>query len=215
MILDGNEVPRVAIGRVATKRKAPILVLLGALVVAAAPSPAADNVSDPRVHWTNEPVPLPEFRLTDEHGRPFGLAELRGRTALLFFGFTNCRNVCPATMQVLRQVERSVKGESKSLVNVFVSVDGARDTPAVLRDYLAPFKPGFIGLTGEPTEVRVLADKLSAVFFKGMPVDDRGGYDVEHTSQVYLIDAQGRLRATFYAAGADAMATATRRVLGE
>jgi protein SCO1/2 len=168
-----------------------------------------------RVRWTPAPVPLPDFRLTDEHGKAFGLAELRGRTALLFFGFTNCRNVCPATMQVLRQVERSLDDDSGSIVSVFVSVDGARDTPAVLRDYLAPFTPGFIGLTGEPAEVRVLADKLSAVFFRGMPTDDRGGYDVEHTSQIYLIDAQGRLRATFYAAGADAIGAATRQVLGE
>ena len=101
------------------------------------------------------------------------------------------------------------------LVNVFVSVDDARDTPAVLREYLAPFAPGVIGLTGEPAEVRVLADKVSAVFFKGMPTDDRGGYDVAHTSQVYLIDAEGRLRATFYGAGADAISEAARTLLRE
>src|SRR5262245_46230568 len=171
--------------------------------------------ADQRVRWTAAPVGLPEFRLTDQDGRAFGLKELRGRTALLFFGFTNCRNVCPVTLQVLRQVERSIGDESASLVSVFVSVDGERDTPAVLRSYLAPFSPGFVGLTGEPTEVRALADKLSAVFFKGMPTDDHGGYDVEHTSQVYLIDARGRLRATFYGAGADAIGAATREVLAE
>jgi protein SCO1/2 len=168
-----------------------------------------------RVRWAAAPVPLPEFSLTDELGRAFGMRDLRGRTVLLFFGFTNCRNVCPATMQVLKQVRRSLGDESGRLVSVFVSVDGDRDTPAVLREYLAPFSPGVIGLTGESAKVRVLADKLSAVFFKGMPTDDRGGYDVEHTSQVYLVDAQGRLRATFYGAGADVIGAATRTLLQE
>jgi protein SCO1 len=193
-----------------------------AAVVMAIPSPAigdassaAETGTDQRVRWAAAPVALPEFRLTDEQGRAFGLSDLRGRAALLFFGFTHCRNVCPATMQVLKQVRRSLGEEPLPLVSVFVSVDGARDTPTVLRAYLEPFSPGVIGLTGESAEVRVLADKLAAVFFKGMPTDDRGGYDVEHTSQVYLVDAQGRLRATFYAAGADAISAATRKVLEE
>ena len=65
-------------------------------------APAASTDAAQRVRWAPAPVPLPEFRLTDEHGR-VGLPELRGRTALLFFGFTNCQNVCPATLQVLDQ----------------------------------------------------------------------------------------------------------------
>jgi len=199
-----------------------VITAIVAAAVMAAPSFASADVaagasSDAaqRVRWAATPVPLPDFRLTDEHGRAFGLSDLRGRTALLFFGFTNCRNVCPATMQVLKQVRRSLGEEAVPLVSVFVSVDGTRDTPSVLREYLEPFSPGFIGLTGEPAEVRVLADRLSAVFFKGMPTDAQGGYDVEHTSQVYLVDGQGRLRATFYAAGADTISAATQTVLRE
>jgi protein SCO1/2 len=197
-----------------------LIVAIVAAVVTTFPSSTLGDAAvssagaDPRVRWAAAPVPLPDFRLTDAEGRAFGLADLRGRTALLFFGFTNCRNVCPATIQVLKQVRRSL-GEEPPLVTVFISVDGARDTPAVLRNYLTPFSPGVVGLTGESADVRMLADKLSAVFFKGMPTDAHGGYDVEHTSQVYLVDAQGRLRATFYAAGADAISAAAQKVLRE
>jgi len=197
-----------------------VALILGLAAVATVrPSSASDAAStpeaNPRVRWAAQPVSLPDFKLTDDHGRAFGVADLRGQTALLFFGFTNCREVCPVTLQVLRQVYRSLEADSHDLVNVFISVDGARDSPAAMHEYLQPYSPGFIGLTGEPTAVRVLADKLSAVFFKGMPTDSQGGYDVAHTSQVYLVDAQGRLRATFYAAGADAIAAATKTVLSE
>jgi protein SCO1 len=203
-----------------TLRHTVIVAIVAAVVTTFSSSTFGDAAvssagADPRVRWAAAPVPLPDFRLTDAEGRAFGLADLRGRPALLFFGFTNCRNVCPATIQVLRQVQRSLRGESSALVNVFVSVDGSRDTPAVMRAYLEPYSPDVIGLTGEPADVRVLADRLSAVFFKGMPTDAHGAYDVEHTSQVYLVDAQGRLRATFYAAGADAISAAAQKVLRE
>ena len=191
------------------------LVLMLGLVAAVQPSSASTEDANSRVRWAAPPVSLPDFKLTDDLGREFGVADLRGRTALLFFGFTHCANVCPVTLQVMRQVHRSLGPDAAGLVNVFVSVDGARDTPAVMHDYLEPYAPGFIGLTGEPTAVRVLADKVSAVFFKGMPTDERGGYDVAHTSQVYLVDAQGRLRATFYGAGAEAIGEAARTVLRE
>jgi protein SCO1/2 len=157
---------------------------------------------------------VPEFTLTDDRGKPFDRGQLRGRAALFFFGFTHCTDVCPATIQVLAQVHRNLGKDATALTLVFVSVDGDRDTPAVLHDYLAPLPVPFLGLTGNTAQVRVLADRLSAVFFKGMPTPD-GGYDVEHTSQVYLIDANTRLRATFYGARADAIEGATRKILDE
>jgi protein SCO1/2 len=178
-------------------------------------SAAATSEIDPRVQWAADPVALPDFTLMDDHGRSFRPENLQGRTALVFFGFTNCRDVCPATLQVLRQVRRSLGVDSAKLVNVFVSVDGVRDTPAVVQEYLQPFLPGFIGLTGDASDVRVLADELKAVFFRGMPTDTNGGYDVEHTSQVYLVDGRGRLRATFYGASAASITGATQTILNE
>jgi protein SCO1/2 len=159
--------------------------------------------------------PLADFSLTDQDVRPFQFSALEGRTVLVFFGFTHCQSVCPPTLQVLRQVYRSLDDDGSALTCVFISVDGARDSPAVLKEYLAPFAPGFVGLTGDPTLVRDIAAGFPAVFFKGMPTDKAGGYDVEHSSQVYLVDGERRLRATFYNASAEEMVAVTRTVMQE
>ncbi len=94
-------------------------------------------------------------------------------------------------MTKLRQVARALADETAPFTNVLVSVDGERDTPAAMARFLEPFMPGFIGLTGDPTSCASVAGDFSAVFFKGMPTDTKGGYDVEHTPQVYLVDRDG------------------------
>ncbi len=93
-----------------------------------------------------------------------------------------------------------------------ISVDGDRDTPAVMKAYLAPLSPDFIGLTGDTRSVRKIAANFSAVFFKGLPADNSGQYLVDHTSQVYLVDTQGRLRATFFDASVEQMLQSTQDV---
>jgi protein SCO1/2 len=118
-------------------------------------------------------------------------------------------------METLRQVTKALADEPGPLASVLISVDGERDTPAALEAYLAPFQPNFIGVTGPPQVVRDVANDFSAVFFKGMPADTKGGYDVEHTSQVYLVDRDARLRATFYNAPTDAMVALVRQVMHE
>ena len=158
---------------------------------------------------------IAEFRLVDQDGHTFGSDSLQGRTVLMFFGFTNCPNVCPPTMQRILQVQRTLDSAAKGLMAVFISVDGARDTPERMKEYLRPFSPGFVGLTGDPGRVKELATGLSAIFFKGLPTDNAGGYNVEHSSQVYLVDRDGRLRATFYNAPTDDMAKITAQVLAE
>ena len=85
---------------------------------------------------------------------------------------------------------------------VMISVDGERDSPAVMKSFLAPVSPTFIGLTGEPAAVRDIAAQFSAVFFKGAPDGTARGYQVEHTSLIYLADSAGRLRASFVGAPA-------------
>ena len=168
-----------------------------------------------RTQIANPTAPIADIQLLDQDGHEFGLAALQGRTTLVFFGFTNCPNVCPPTLQKIRQVQRSLNAPETNLMGVFVSVDGERDTPARMKEYLRPFSPGFVGLTGDPARVKDLATAFSAVFFKGMPTDTAGGYNMEHTSQVYLVDRSGRLRATFYNAPADDMAKVTAQVLAE
>ena len=86
-----------------------------------------------------------------------------------------------------------------------ISVDGERDTPEVMKKYLAGYSDSFIGLTGDPKAVRKIAADFKAVFFKGLPYDNAGNYQVEHTSLIYLVDSQGRLRATFLDAPVESM----------
>jgi protein SCO1 len=199
-----------------------VRLVLAAFVLAVSITPvcateqAAAALAQPdRTKLVMPPQTLSDFSLTDQDGHSFNFNDLRGQTVLVFFGFTNCPNVCPPTLQKLRQVERSLQHEKSSLTTAFVSVDGERDTPAAMKKYLEPFEPGFIGLTGDPGAVRDIATSFSAVFFKGMPTDAVGGYNVEHTSQVYLVDREGRLRATFYNAPADDMILTTRMVMQE
>jgi len=189
------------------------LVMLTLVTSHAADGPGPESEQQDRVKLAQSPTKVPDFSLRDQDASAVAFSDLRGQTVLVFFGFTHCRSVCPPMMQKLRQVRRSLDADNVPITIVFISVDGERDTPAVMKDYLAPFAPGFIGLTGEPRAVRDIAATFPAVFFKGMPTDTEGGYDVEHTSQVYVVDKKGRLRATFYNASADAMAAATRRIM--
>ena len=184
--------------------------LVAMLLVASVP---ATHASD-RTRFVDPPAPMPEFTLVDQQGRPFTAGDLRGRVGLVFFGFTNCMGICPATLQVLRQATRELGPDASDLRVVLVSVDPARDTPAAMQAFLEPFGPGFVGLPGEPADLRKVADGFGAVYFNGMP-RPAGGYDVEHTSQVYLVDRDGRLRAIFQGAGSAEIATVARPVLQE
>jgi protein SCO1/2 len=104
------------------------------------------------------------------------------------------------------------KSGQKAPAVVLVSVDGERDTPEVMKQYLAAFPESFIGLTGDPKSVRKIAAEFKAVFFKGLPYDNAGNYQVEHTSLIYLVDPEGRLRASFLDAPVESMASSIRQL---
>ncbi len=175
----------------------------------------ADVGQSDRVQMVAAPEVLDEFALTDQDGHPFKFSSLRGKDTLVFFGFTHCPNVCPAAMFKLKLLTETLQKEGTSVPEVvLVSVDGDRDTPAVMKEYVGKFSDKFIGLTGDPLAVRKIAAEFKAVFFKGLPSDNFGNYLVEHTSQIYLVDAKGRLRATFFDAPVEAMAETTRSIGG-
>ncbi len=170
--------------------------------------------ADPaRVLKASPPKAVTDFELTNQDGQPFRLSQLRGTPVLVFFGFAHCPDICPMTLGQLQAVVSSPDIAVNQARVVMISVDGDRDTPAALKRYLAPVSPDFIGLTGNPRKVQDIAAQFSAVFFKGMPADAAGNYLVEHTSQVYLLDTQGRLHSTFFNAPADVIAAATRQVV--
>lgn len=170
--------------------------------------------SEDRVRIAQTPRQLDDFQLTDQTGEAFRFTRLHGEAALVFFGFTHCPSICPATVFKLKVLTESLRdGGGRVPTVVMISVDGDRDTPAVMKGYLVPLSEKFIGLTGDPMVVRKIAAGFSAVFFKGLPGDNSDNYLVEHTSQVYLIDAQGRLRATFFDASVEEMSQTTRAIV--
>jgi protein SCO1/2 len=182
-----------------------------ALAVLIALHAAAARSEEGEVRWAPTPVQLADFELQDQDGHAFRFSERKGANALIFFGFTHCPDVCPATLYKLKLLTDALRKDSGSTPAVImISVDGDRDTLAAMKAYLAPVSKDFIGLTGDPRTVRTIAANFSAVFFKGLPADNSGNYLVEHTSQVYLVDAHGRLHATFFDASVEQMARAVR-----
>jgi protein SCO1 len=174
-------------------------------------SPGEVQSEQGEVRVAPTPVQLADFELIDQNGHPFRLSERKGANALIFFGFAHCPDICPATLYKLKLLTDTLRQDGGSAPAVImISVDGDRDTPAALKAYLAPLSKDFIGLTGDPRTVRAIAANFSAVFFKGLPADNSGRYLVEHTSQVYLVDAQGRLHATFFDASVERMSQTVR-----
>jgi protein SCO1/2 len=171
----------------------------------------APPAADLGIQLAPEGEPLGDFTLTDQDGKPFAFSSLRGKESLVFFGFTHCPSVCPAAMLKLKLLTESLRREGAEVpAVVLVSVDGDRDAPERMKAFLAQFSGEFVGLTGDPKAIRRIAAQFKAVFFKGLPSDDTDNYLVEHTSQIYLVDAKGQLRATFFDAPLDAMTQATR-----
>jgi protein SCO1 len=178
-------------------------VLLGAMASTAAPAPERTLLTEP-------PRQISEFQLTNQLNKPVRLSDLRGAPVLVFFGFTHCPAVCPLALQQLRQLDQH-RAELGATRIVVISVDGERDTPQALQAWLKPVSTRFIGLTGEPARVRDIAANFSAAFYK-TPGKSAGDYLVEHNSQIFLLDAQGRLRATFFNAPVPTMLEVTRSV---
>ena len=178
--------------------------------VAMAELPAFD-----RVRLLESARPIQDAELTDQNGRPFQLSRLQGTVSLVFFGFTNCPDVCPLAMQRLRQLEESGGHDLANVMYVMISVDGERDTPDVLKTFLEHFSPRFIGLTGEPGSVKAIAKEFSAAFFKGSVTDGISNYNVSHSPQIFVLDPAGRLRAEYSNASTEAMSGVTLALLKE
>ena len=190
-----------------------LLIAIGFSPLWVSQANAADIDQSDRVQAVAAPEVLADFTLTDQDGHAFKFSSLRGKDTLVFFGFTHCSSVCPAAMFKLKLLTESLRKEGRPVPTVvLVSVDGERDTPEVMKEYVGKFSDKFIGLTGNPKAVRNIAAEFKAVFFKGLPSDNSGNYVVEHSSQIYLVDAQGRLRTTFYDAPVEAMAQAMRGI---
>ncbi|MGH6716705.1 MAG: SCO family protein [Bradyrhizobium sp.] len=135
------------------------------------------------------------FKLTDQNGQIVTEQSLKGRPSLVFFGYTHCPDVCPTTLYELSQMLHAM-GSDADRVNVyFISVDPERDTMPVMKDYVSSFDPHIKGLTGSPKAVAKMMAEYR-VYAKKVPIKG-GGYSMDHTALVYLMDRNGKFVAPF------------------
>lgn len=146
------------------------------------------------------------FTLVDQTGRTVTEKDFHGRVMLVYFGFTNCPDVCPAALQVMDAARERLGAQANRVASVFVTVDPERDTPAVLSDYLTSF-PGTIGLTGSVEAVRQAAAAYRVYFKKSKDDGSSASYTVDHTSIIYLMGPDGRFISHFtHASSVDSIA---------
>jgi protein SCO1/2 len=134
-----------------------------------------------------------QLALTDQNGQPRTLGDFKGKVTVVFFGYTQCPDVCPATMAELAEVRRSLGKDGERVQGVFVTVDPERDTQAVLKSYMAGFDPSFVALRGTPEQTQAVAKEFK-IFYAKVPGKEPGSYTVDHSAVSYVFDTNGRIR---------------------
>jgi len=155
-----------------------------------------------------------DFTLTNQHGQPFQLTQLRGKVVLLFFGYTFCPDMCPMTMAHITDVMTRLGDDRREVAPVFVSLDPQRDTPASIQAYVTHFSPELTGLTGSAAEIARVAGQYHVSY----TTIDPGSKDylINHTTAIFLIDRQGALRNyVAYNEPTDRLVAAVRALLQE
>ncbi len=146
----------------------------------------------------NPPRELPDFTLTAADGTDLSLSDLAGKPALFYFGYTHCPDVCPLTLAEMRQAAALLDARADEAQFVFVSVDGARDTPERLRQFLPQFGEQIIGMTTTDPERLNRATEAFDVYYELEDVPEtQAEYLVAHTSSTFLVDGEGRLTMIF------------------
>lgn len=141
-------------------------------------------------------VPAADFELTDQNGNTFRLSDQQGYVTLIFFGYTNCPDVCPTTMSEYKKIIAELGDQADDVRFVFVTVDPERDTVERLNTYLGVFHPAIIGLTGERAELEEVYQSYGVYQAKN-DTGSTAGYLVDHTARTYAIDKHGNLRVTY------------------
>lgn len=182
-------------GRIAAMKKAGLLAAVALLLAgcgqqAGAPASPYHSVDISSVEWGRD------FRLADHNGQPRSLADFQGKVVMMFFGFTNCPDVCPTTMADMAQVVRKLGGAGEQVQGLLVTVDPERDTAEALARYVTAFHPGFLGLRGDAHATQELAREFKAYYAADQPGHGQGHghYMVNHTRAIYVFDRGGKLR---------------------
>jgi protein SCO1 len=146
-----------------------------------------------------------DLDLPDTEGRRRHIAEFKGKLTVVFFGFTQCPDVCPTTMLELASVKQALGADGARVQGVFVTIDPERDTPEVLKAYVANFSSDFVALRGTLEETKAAAKRFK-VFYAKVPGKTEGSYTMDHTAGSYIFDGRGKVRLfTRYGTGAEAL----------
>lgn len=144
-----------------------------------------------------EEYAAPDFALPDGRGGEFRLSQQKGSLVLVFFGYTACPDVCPTTLSSMKRIASALGKDASRLRVVFITVDPERDTPEKSAEYAAAFNPEFYGLSGSEEQLAPIWKDYGV--FRALNKKDAADtiYTVDHTSQIYLVDAAGNLRLTY------------------
>jgi len=134
-----------------------------------------------------------DFALTDHNGKPRTMADFRGKAVVIFFGYTQCPDVCPTTMTGMAEALKLLGGDAAKVQVLFVTVDPERDTQQLLAQYVPVFNPSFLGLYADAQTIARTAQEFR-VFYKKQPGSTPTTYTVDHSAGSYVYDPQGRLR---------------------
>lgn len=167
-------------------RLLPLLAALALALGACEPDPGTPPIAGARMGGP--------FTLTSHEGRQVSSDRFAGKYRIVYFGYTYCPDVCPVDLQLigaaLRRFEQSRPERAARVQPIFITVDPARDTPAVLRDYLDDFHPRILGLTGTPDEIGNVA-RAYGIYYSARPPSEGGGYLVDHNRTTVLYGPQG------------------------
>lgn len=155
------------------------------------------------------------FSLTDHNGQPRTLADFKGKLVVVFFGYTQCPDVCPTSLGELAQAKQLLGPDGDKLQGLFISVDPERDTPEIMKQYMASFDPGFLALYAAPDALPALAKRFK-IYYKKVEGKTPTSYTMDHSAGSYVYDTQGRVRLYHrYGSGAPALAGDLKKLLAE
>lgn len=170
------------------RRLAPLLLAFAMATAGAAQPRLKAGVFDP-------PRDAPAISMRAADGKPFALQQQRGKVVVLVFGYTACGDVCPVTAAMLASARKQLGARADKLQVVFASVDPERDTPQALSEYLAKFDKSFIGLTGTAQQMEQIRKAYGIMAKSHSLGEGKNDYVISHSTFLYLIDPQGKLRA--------------------
>jgi protein SCO1/2 len=156
-----------------------------------------------------------DFQLPDQNGQTRSMKDFKGKVVVLFFGYTQCPDVCPTTMAEIAQAKKLLGPDGEKVQALFVTLDPERDSPDVLKRYMANFDPSFIALRGTPEQLAAAAKDFK-VYYKKAEGKTPTSYTVDHSAASFIYDTQGRLRLyARYGGGAQALASDLKLLLKE